>query len=188
MSGPVVRKPLLFKKKSKIQCNTENYVPIVVPGLSTGPSSLTASTSLIIVNAGLNRGPHVKSSNGTTSEYQQFTTGEPVTRFYRNQNKNQNKDTVPVQGDLLRDLPEWLEDFKENPEDAGVSALRDTPASTSRESASEPPRKVVSGKHSFFTHFTKDRNWSMLVNQDDKGSLQKTHFAKKYLEQKSLTL
>ena len=39
-----------------------------------------------------------------------------------------------------------------------VPAYRDVPASSSRESASELLRKVVSGKHSIHTHFPKDRN------------------------------
>ena len=43
------------------------------------------------------------------------------------------KDTDQVQGNFLRDLPEWLEDFTENLLDEGVSASRDTPASTSRD-------------------------------------------------------
>ena len=42
--------------------------------------------------------------------------------------------------------------------DESVPEHRDAPASSSRESASEPPIKVVSGKHSIFTHFPKDRN------------------------------
>ena len=61
-----------------------------------------------------------------------------------------------MQRDLLRDLP--LEDFTENLDGEEVLASRDTPASTSRESDSEPPRKVVPKKHSIFTHFPKDRN------------------------------
>ena len=39
-----------------------------------------------------------------------------------------------------------------------VPAHRDAPASSLRESASEPRGKVVSGKHSVHTHFPKDRN------------------------------
>ena len=61
-----------------------------------------------------------------------------------------------VQGDLLRDLPEWLEDITENLVDERVPAIRDTPASSSRESDPEPPGKVVSGKHSIYIHFPKD--------------------------------
>ena len=37
--------PNLIWKGIGAQCNTENYVPIAVPRLSTGSSSLTASTS-----------------------------------------------------------------------------------------------------------------------------------------------
>ena len=41
------RKPHLIKNGIRIQCNTENFVPIVVPGLSTSSSSsLPSSTSM----------------------------------------------------------------------------------------------------------------------------------------------
>ena len=42
--------------------------------------------------------------------------------------------------------------------DESVPAQRDAPASSFRESASEPQGKVESVKHSFCTHFPKDRN------------------------------
>ena len=54
--------------------------------------------------------------------------------------------TKEVRGDPLRDLPEWLEEFKENLVDGRVPEHRDTPSS-SRELPSEPRGKVVSGKH-----------------------------------------
>ena len=41
--------------------------------------------------------------------------------------------------------------------DESVPEHRDSPASSSRESASEPRGKVVSSKHSIYTHFPKDR-------------------------------
>ena len=37
--------PHLVKKRIRIRCNTENHVPLVVPGLSTGYSSSTTCTS-----------------------------------------------------------------------------------------------------------------------------------------------
>ena len=41
------QKPLLIKNGIRIQCNTENFVPIVVPGLSTSSSSsFPSSTSM----------------------------------------------------------------------------------------------------------------------------------------------
>ena len=59
----------------------------------------------------------------------------------------------------LRDLPEWFEEiYGKSCGRLCSSAHRDAPASFSRESASEPRRKVVSGKHSFFTRFPKDSN------------------------------
>ena len=47
MNGSTVKKPHLIKSGIRIQCNTENFVPIVVPGLSTSSSSrLPSSTSM----------------------------------------------------------------------------------------------------------------------------------------------
>ena len=87
------------------------------------------------------------------------------------------EDPDPVQGDLLRDMPEWLEDFAENAVDEGVSASPDTPASTSRESDSKPPRKVTLVKHCILTHFPKNQRLrGMQENQPLKGSLQETHW------------
>ena len=42
--------------------------------------------------------------------------------------------------------------------DERIPAYRDAPASSSRESASGPLRKVVSDKHSIYPHLPKDRN------------------------------
>ena len=39
------QKPQLIKDGRRTKCNTENYVPIVVPGLSTGSSSSATPTS-----------------------------------------------------------------------------------------------------------------------------------------------
>ena len=38
------QKPHLIQNGIRIQCNTENFVPIVVPGLSTTSSSSSTST------------------------------------------------------------------------------------------------------------------------------------------------
>ena len=59
----------------------------------------------------------------------------------------------------LRDLPEWFEEiYGKSCGPLCSSEHRDAPASSSRESASEPRRKVVSGKHRIFTRFPKDSN------------------------------
>ena len=69
-----------------------------------------------------------------------------------------NEDTESARRDLLRDMPEWLQEFTENLLDGRVPAHREAPASSCRESASEPLRKVVSGTHRMKIHFLKDRN------------------------------
>ena len=47
MNGSMVKNHISFKDGIRIQCNTENFVPIVVPGLSaSSSSSLLSSTSI----------------------------------------------------------------------------------------------------------------------------------------------
>ena len=58
------------------------------------------------------------------------------------------------------DIPEWLQEFRENLVEDRVPEHRDSHASSSHESSLEPTlaRSADLGKHSVFTHFTKDRN------------------------------
>ena len=70
------------------------------------------------------------------------------------QDKKKKRDNNQASEDRLRDLPEWLVEFTENLEDAQVPA----PAHASHDSDSERPLKVVSRKHSIYTHFPKDRH------------------------------
>ena len=64
------------------------------------------------------------------------------------QKPDRNWDNQQAADNRLRDLLEWLE-FADNLEEAELVAS----AHISRESNSEPPREVASGKHSIFTHF-----------------------------------
>ena len=58
------------------------------------------------------------------------------------------------------DVPEWLQEFRENLVDDRVPERRDSHASSSHESSLEPtPARCADlGKHSVYTHFPKDRN------------------------------
>ena len=58
------------------------------------------------------------------------------------------------------DIPEWLQEFKENLVDDSVPEHRDSHASSSHEVSLEPifKRREDLGKHSVYTHFPKDRN------------------------------
>ena len=56
------------------------------------------------------------------------------------------------------EVPEWLQELKENHVDERVTEHRESHASSSHELSLEPQRWVVAGNHSVYTHFPKDRN------------------------------
>ena len=61
---------------------------------------------------------------------------------------------------LSSEIPEWLQEFRENLVDDEVPEHRDSHASSSDEVSLEPTSKRSEdlGKHSVYTHFPKDRN------------------------------
>ena len=63
--------------------------------------------------------------------------------------KPKNEDNKQAAGNRLRDLPESLQEFTDNLEDAEVPA----PANTSHDSESERPTEAASRKRSIYTHF-----------------------------------
>ena len=70
-----------------------------------------------------------------------------------------NEDHDQERGDLCHsDIPEWLQEFRENLVDDRVPEHRDSNASSSHEPSLEPMSSVDWGKHSVYTHFPKDRN------------------------------
>ena len=70
-----------------------------------------------------------------------------------------SEDLEQVRGDpYYSNIPEWLQEFRENLVDDRVPEHRDSHASSSHELSLEPSRSVDLGKHSFCTHFPKDRN------------------------------
>ena len=93
-------------------------------------------------------------SESTSSQARKDLSQEPKDT----DNTDKNEDTESARRDLLRDLPERLEEFTGYFVYERVPAHREAPASSSRESASEPLRKVVSGKHCIETRIPKDRN------------------------------
>ena len=75
---------------------------------------------------------------------------------------NKNDYNEEVRGNSLHDLPEWLEEVKDNLVDESVPEHPDD-SSSCHEIPSEPRAKVVSGTHSNFTDFPKDRNWDICL-------------------------
>ena len=79
----------------------------------------------------------------------------------KNPKPNKNKDHDIERSDPLHsDIPEWLQEFRENLVDDRVPEHRDSHASSSHEQSSEPKpvRSADLGKHSVYTDFPKERN------------------------------
>ena len=89
-------------------------------------------------------------------------TERPSVCFQANQNPKPNKyeTTMERRDPLCADIPEWLQEFRENLVDDEVPEHRDSHASSSHELSLEPTstRSEELGKHSNCTHFPKDRN------------------------------
>ena len=99
------QKPRLNKEEKTIVCKTDNFVLLVVPGLSTSSGSNSSSTS--------------KSHDLSTTSPAQERSDELAPREWcgspsETQNKNKNRDGNRDADDRLRDLHELLEEFTES--------------------------------------------------------------------------
>ena len=172
------QKPYLINNGIRIQCNTEKFVPIVVPGSSASSfSSLSTSTPMTPLRQEMD---HPKSSSSSSTSlpmtsstvssesvdrhdwwdpYSSETSEELLTKPTKIPKPNKNEDHEQVRGDPCHsDIPEWLQEFGENLVDDRVPERRDSHASSSHGSSLEPTRSVDFWKHSVYTHFPKDRN------------------------------
>ena len=181
MNGSMVKKPLLIKSGIRIQCNTENFVSIVVPGLSSSSygSSSTSRTPL-------RQESHFpsfssSSSSPTVSEIQTREredridsditpvqvsnsvgdgSGQPDETQANKTPKNKKETTIELGNSLNSEIPEWLQEFRENLVDDEIPLQGGSHASSSHEASLEPTtkRREDLGKHNVHTHFPKDRN------------------------------
>ena len=103
-----------------------------------------------------------------------------LTKPTKNPKPNKNEDHELEMKDLLNsDIPEWLQEFRENLVDDRVPERRDSHASSSHEPSLEPTpaRSVDQGKHNVYTHFPKRPKLRDLPeDQNYKGAVQKTHW------------
>ena len=99
------QKPRLTKEEKTIICKMDNFVPLVVPGLSTNCGSDSSSTS-----------PPQDSSSSSSSPVLERSDAIAPRKWCRSTPKTQNKkkDDSRDSDDRLRDLPEWLEEFTED--------------------------------------------------------------------------
>ena len=177
------QKPHLIKDGIRIICNTENFVPIVVPGLS---SSSSASSSTL--RTPMKQESH--SSSSSSSSPSSPTVGEisvreredapnsdispvPVSELVDDRSgkpeeiqaneipKPNKKETTIERGNPCdSEIPEWLQEFRENLVDDEIPLQGGSHASSSHEVSLEPTtkRREDLGKHNVHTHFPKDRN------------------------------
>ena len=178
------QKPHLIKNGIRIICNTENFVPIVVPGLSSS-SSGSSSTS----RTPMRQESHSSSSSPTSpssptvgdlsvreredvtnsdispvpvSELVDDSSGRPDETQANKIPKTNKKETTIARGDPLcsdnSEIPEWLQEFRENLVDDEIPLQGGSHASSSHEVSLEltTKRREDLGKHNVHTHFPQD--------------------------------
>ena len=145
------QKPRLIKNGFRIDCNTENYVPIVVAGLSTASSSSSSSATPTSLPQDSTGSIHIPASVEWESRCARRR--KPSSR--RNQKfKTQYKwgsrarTEWPVLFPSSSDVPEWLREFSENLVDGSVPEHSDSQASSSHEHSLEPLRRGLSSSSS----------------------------------------
>ena len=87
--------------------------------------------------------------------------GRPDDNQANKKPKTNKKESEMEQSDpLCSEIPEWLQEFRENLVDDEIPAHGDSQASSSHEASLEPifKRREDLGKHSVYTHFPLDRN------------------------------
>ena len=110
------RKPHLTKNGKITDCNLSNYVPFVVPGLSKSssttptPTSSSSSSQDSVFDVSRYTENPVPERSGSTSEELR---GNPMQKPTETENINKNG-REDVQSNLLHELPDWLQEFREN--------------------------------------------------------------------------
>ena len=166
------QKPRLTKEVMTIMCKTENFVPLAVPGLSATSGSNSSSTSTL---------QDFSSTSPAEERSDDLVPGRSSGSLPKTQNQNKKRNGNRDSNDRLRYPPEWLEEFTDNLEDTEVSA----PVHISQNSDSERPTKVVSRKHRIFSLLERRELRNTQANQNDKGSLEKTHWRRSTTSRKA---
>ena len=164
------QKPHLIKNGIRIICNTENFVPIVVPGLSSSSSgSSSTSRTLMRQESHSSSSSSYSSSSPTVREIQireredgnkSDISPVQVSNSVDDRSGQPDETTIERGHPLNSEIPEWLQEFKENLVDDEIPLQGGSHASSSHEASLEPTTKRREDlcKHSFYTHFRKDRN------------------------------
>ena len=161
------QKPHLIKNGIRIICNTESFVPIVVPGL-TSSSSGSSSTSRTTMKQESHSSSSSSSSSSSpavgdilvreredasnsdispvpVSELVDDGSGQPEkTQANKNQKPNKKETTIERSNPLCSDdfeIPEWLQEFREILVDDEIPLQGGSHTSSSQEVSLEPTTK-----------------------------------------------
>ena len=170
-------------QKPHLICNTENFVPIVVPGLSSSSSGSSSTLRTPMKQESHSSSSSSSSSSSPTVGEIQVREREDATNsdispvlvsklvddgsgqpdeIQANKNEKTNKKETAIERGNPSDseIPEWLQEFRENLVDDEIPLQGGSHASSSHEVSLEPTtkRREDLGKHSVYTHFPKDRN------------------------------
>ena len=157
------QKSRLIKNDIRIQCNTENYVPIGLLVSSTTSSSSSSSDSSHPTSSAQESTSSTPDSASIECEGEdKLAQGDPSRNPTKITKPNKYVDREQVRSDPYHsEIPELLQEFTENHVDERVPEHRDSHTSSSHELSLVPQRKVVSGNHSISTHFPKDWNYDI---------------------------
>ena len=152
------QKPHFIWDGIQIQCNTENFAPIEVPGLSSSSSSIFPSSTSMTPSRQESDHPTSSSSSSTSPTMTVSSDGE--TRARDDMSGIETKTTR--KNWETRFVPKSQNDCKKAEKISWVIVreCRDSHASSSHEVSVEPifKRSEDLGKHSVNTHFPKGRN------------------------------
>ena len=103
------QKPHLTQNGKRTDCDTSNYVR--VSSTTTTPTSSSSSSQDSVFDVNRYTENPVPERSGSTSEELR---GDPLHKPKETENTNKNEGRERVQSDLLHDLPDWLQEFREN--------------------------------------------------------------------------
>ena len=164
------QEPPLTKKRRKFMCKTDNFVPLVVPGVSSSTGTCSSSTSSL----------QDPSSTTDTERSDEHAPGNWSQKYKKKRNGSRDSDDR-----CAEDLPEWLEEFTNNLEDIGNASASTRFSGLTYRTSKECGIKVKEAP-SFFSLLQRPKLRSMLPNWNYRGLFAEDSLAKQYLEQRSL--
>ena len=177
------QKPHLIRNGFRIQCNTENFVSVVVPGLSSSSSAYSSTSRTPMKQESRSSSSSSSSPSPTVDEISvrekedapdSDISSVPVSELVDDRSvklqeiqaneipKTYKKETTIERRNPCGDfeIPEWLQEFREILVDDEIPLQGGFHASSSHETSLEPTtkRREDLGEHNVHTHFPKDRN------------------------------